>query len=469
MDTLAANDLQMDAPGIGPGTGHDVVVFGSIGMIAAATGLGVFYEAGAAGWLAVTAGSLTALVLSAGHLGLTAPQSPPAKRRAMPKEPRAMATPQQANRPATPSPVEGDVKTSNDRASEPATLHARQPMHALPPPKMAEAAPAVPSSPISTAPKARADIELAELEALVRQMAAGVPGAKAVHPDPDRAASVSPASTAPTPVAHEARHTTPSLRVGFGAPAVAADVGARVATAIAEARVNVLLAPIQSLTEQRASHFEVIMRLCDESGEALADSEVAEVARATGLAGAIDALKLPRVARVARKVQGRGGAPADVLAGVFGDSLTDKAFIDALDAAMGGPTPPPVVLSFTQADVRAFGRVHWWALATLADIGLHFAIADLTDLDMDFDLLAARGFTFAKLDADVFLNGLPHGASVIPAADLTRHLSTVGLQIIVASIAAQDQMDRITACGVSLGQGALFGEPKPVRRDILEG
>jgi cyclic-di-GMP phosphodiesterase, flagellum assembly factor TipF len=105
----------------------------------------------------------------------------------------------------------------------------------------------------------------------------------------------------------------------------------------------------------------------------------------------------------------------------------------------------------------------------MSDIGLHFAIADLVDLDMDFDLLAARGFKFAKLDSAVFLNGLPHSSSVIPAVDLTRHLSAVGLQIIVSGIDAEDQMARVTACGVGLGQGSMFGEPKPVRREILEG
>ncbi len=485
MNTLTAHEMPLEHGA----RGQDAIVYGSIALIAAATGLGVYYEAGAANWLSVTAGSVTALLLAAGHLRLAAPKTRPSssqQKRATTKQPTAQVpkTLDQSVPAQLLQPQSLPERTHPAEAQRPdeipvsppvlSTFPLRQPTHGLPPSKVGPAA-----------LQAKPDMELAQLELLVRQMAQSVGGPQAGSPDPDHQKF---SDLAPDSRHTDSRHTdfrhpehghpavhkdalaaAPALRVGFGATAVASTTGARVATAIAAERLDILLAPIQSLTEQRASHFEVFMRLRDEHGEVLSDTDVAEAARTTGLAGAIDALRLPRVARVARKVQARGGTPADVLTDVFGDSLIDKAFIDALDVAMTGTTPPPVVLAFSHADIRAFGRVHWWALAALTDLGLHFAISDLTDLDLDFDLLAARGFTFAKLDADVFLNGLPHGPTVIPPADLTRYLATNGLQIIVGSINAQDQMERVAACGVSLGQGALFGTPKPVRREILQG
>lgn len=456
MDTLAADDLSLEAPR----ALHEGIVFGSIGMIALAAGLGTFYEAHAAGWLACAAGGATALLLAAGHYGLAAPTSRTTRRRTTERaQPSVKAAIVDAPRPAELPAVDVPPPVMTTQAVEQPMPMPAAPIY----PQATSALDLAGARPAPFAPASpRGEIELEQLEALVRQMAAGVGGAQADTPDPDRGTAKLPATQLPPA-------PTAALRVGFGAPAVAADFGARVATAVAAERLDVLLAPIQSLTEQRASHFEVFMRLRDEDGHILPDADVVEAARATGLAGAIDALRLPRVARVARRVQARGGAPADVLAGVFGDSLTDQVFIDSLDRAMTGTTPPPIVLAFSQADVRGFGRVHWWALATLADIGLHFAIADLTDLDLDFDLLAARGFMYAKLDAEVFLNGLPHGTTTIPAADLTRHLAGNGLQIIVGNIGQQEQMERVAACGVALGQGALFGEPKPVRKDILEG
>ncbi len=451
MDTISASDLHMDGHDSRGRPVTDVIAYGSIAMIAAAAGLGVFYEAGAAGWLSATAGSATALALFAGHSAFAAPKIGPKKRRAV-----ILTAPTGAVGGAGVTAKVPTNGTEPPRAVAPITP-ARQPTHGLPPPKIASAAVSAKVTSVT-----KPDIELAQLEALVRQMADSVPGPKATEPDPDRV----PKTTSQPP---RPSTDTTVTRANTGAAAVAADMGALVAAAVATERVDVLLAPIQSLSEHRARHFEVMIRLRDEHGHVLSDIDVAEAARRTGLAGAIDVLRLPRVARVARKVQSRAGTPADVLTNVFGDSLADKHFIDALDQCMAGPTPPPMVLSFSQADIRNFGRVHWWALATLADIGLSFAVADVTDLDMDFDLLAARGFAFAKLDALVFLDGLPHGTSVIPAADLTRHLSTVGLQIIVARIEAHDQLQRVAACGVGLGQGSLFGEPKPVRREILEG
>jgi cyclic-di-GMP phosphodiesterase, flagellum assembly factor TipF len=474
METIADLPLEM------PPESQDAIVYASIAAIAAAAGLGAYHEAGAAGWLSVTAAGLTALALAGMHRGLNpvGPTMPTPRKiksnrvrsdlaEAAPAPaatvvPAVAAVPRAAAAIVAPIAVAGSAPPKAASAPAPTLAHdaPRAELAQFTPRQPAPALPAAKPSPFA-APKP--DIDLAHLDKLVRQMAAGVPGPRAATPDPDR----TPAST---PRATEASAPSASaLRVGFGAPAVAAHSGQRVADAIAAERFDVLLAPIQSLADQRPSHFEVFMRLRDANGTILTDAEVSEAARNTGLAGAIDALKLPRVARVARKVQARGGSPADVLAGVFGDSLTDRAFIDALDGAMAGETPPPVVLAFSQSDVRAFGRVHWWALATLVDVGLHFAISDLTDLDLDLDLLAARGFRFVKLDADVFLNGLPHGPMVIPPADLTRHLGSNGLQIIVGRIEAQEQMDRIAACGVGLGQGDLFGTAKPVRREILDG
>ena len=69
--------------------------------------------------------------------------------------------------------------------------------------------------------------------------------------------------------------------------------------------------------------------------------------------------------------------------------------------------------------------------------------------------------------SEVFLDGLPLGTIVIPATDVVRHLDGSGLAVIVGRIDDEARLDQVAACGVSLGQGALFGDPKPVRQDIL--
>lgn len=462
---------------------QEPIVLVSLSAIAAAAGFGVLYEAGAAPWLSTASALATAAVLWGVH---RAARPQPAvtssnaigigRRPAQLRETLAASRTQPDSRPVAPPPA-APAETPPPPSAQTMAVQVRP---APPTPELAQFSPrptptmlampamSMPSAPIAqaTTRPAQPDIKFEQLEALIREMAASVPGPKAASPDPDLAARpLVDAWALQSPPSAPA-----SLQFGFGAQTMA-QAGHRVAEAVAAERIDVLLTPIQSLIEHRASHFEVSVRFRDEDGTVLADDEVACAARNTGLAGALDALKLSRVARVARRVQARAGAPADVLADVFGPSLADGAFIAATGATLAGQPagqpPAPIVLALAQSDVRAFGRVHWSALATLGDFGLRFAISDVTDLDMDFELMAARGFVFAKLDAGVFLDGLPLGTVVIPATDVARHLSGCGLTVIVGRIDDEQRLNEIAACGVSLGQGALFGDAKPVRQDIL--
>ena len=456
---------------------QEPVVLASMAAIAVAAGLGLQYEAGVAPWLSTTTALATAAVLYMFHRALRPHAGEHGHDGIGIARDMSSVGPPQRPLAEAPPPVTSTVTPTPTFTLPPPLPPTAQSLNAgrasPQPPDLAHFVPRQPpslsaSAPPPTAPPVQ-DIKLEELEALIRQMAAGVPGPKATTSDPDLP---SPDLTLRTPVPPsfaEAYDNPPqALQVGFGKPVVA-EAGRRVAEAVAAERLDVLLTPIQSLTEQRASHFEVSVRLRDEEGAVLTESEVAQAARQTGLSGALDALKLSRVARVARRVQARGGAPADVLADIFGPSLADSAFITATGSILAGNGTAPIVLSLAQSDVRTFGRVHWSALATLGDFGLRFAISDVTDLDMDFELMAARGFIFAKLDAGVFLDGLPLGMVVIPATDVARHLSGCGLTVIVGHIDDVERLDQIAACGVSLGQGALFGEPKPVRQDVLAG
>jgi cyclic-di-GMP phosphodiesterase TipF (flagellum assembly factor) len=124
------------------------------------------------------------------------------------------------------------------------------------------------------------------------------------------------------------------------------------------------------------------------------------------------------------------------------------------------------VLSFTQTDVRGFSTPEWDSLADMRALGFRFAISHMTDLDMDFEALAEQGFVFVKLDASVFLDGLPAPSGRLPSSDVCRHLAQHGLTLVVERIDDDDLLARVFGFGVLLGQGQLFGGARPVRADI---
>jgi cyclic-di-GMP phosphodiesterase, flagellum assembly factor TipF len=410
------------------------------------------------------------MALWAMHRRLNKPPQIQQSERRLKPAPRVTATP---TAPALPLATPQTATPTNPKPGSAA------PTKASPGPELSTFTPRaiVPNVPADVAvPELPADriieAQFAHLQGLVKQMAAEVAGPKATTPDPDRATPQpqrsAPYVPFPSTTTRAAAAQLPSTAGLAAAPSQAASpLGLSFAEAVAAERFDVMLEPIQSLSEHTARHFEVTVRFRDANNVILPATEVAQIARATGLSASVDSLKLPRVAKVAQRVQSRSGTPADVLATVTGASLADHDFIDAFANAFTKGATGAVVLSFAQADVRAFARIHWSTLATMADMGLRFALSDVTDLDMDFDLLRARSFVFAKLDAGVFLDGLPFGAGIIPANDICRHIADAGLDLIVDRIDDATQLGRVLEHGVVFGQGILFGGARPVRQDIL--
>jgi cyclic-di-GMP phosphodiesterase, flagellum assembly factor TipF len=243
---------------------------------------------------------------------------------------------------------------------------------------------------------------------------------------------------------------------------------ARIAEAVAAERMEVLLEPIHALAEGRPRHFEVSVRLLTADGATLEQSEFQRAAKGSGLMPQIDAARMIRAARVARRL-GERGRQGSVLTAVTGEALTDEVFLDVAAVQPGTEGQMGLVLSFAQSEVRTFTPGHAEVLGTLAAGGFSFALEEVTDLDMDFGGLKAMGFQFVKLDAPVFLDGLPAPGGRVPAADICRYLSDFGLTLIVGRIEDDWLLARVLGFGVLFGKGALFGGPRLVKEEIVSG
>lgn len=241
---------------------------------------------------------------------------------------------------------------------------------------------------------------------------------------------------------------------------------ARIAEALGAERIEVLLQPINTLSEGRPRHYEVSMRLRMSDGMAMEQAEFSRMAHGSGLMPRIDAARMLRAARVARRLGDRG-RQGSVLTALTGESLVDGEFLDAAALQTGNDGRVSLVLAFAQNDVRTFTPVHAEALGSMAASGFGFALEDVTDLDMDFGALKAMGFEFVKLDAPVFLEGLPTSGGRIPATDICRYLSEYGLTVIVGRIEDEWLLQRVLSFGVQLGNGAFFGPPKLVKPEIV--
>jgi len=254
------------------------------------------------------------------------------------------------------------------------------------------------------------------------------------------------------------------------APSHAATPGGRlaeVAEAIAEGRVDVLLEPILGLEDQRAAHYEVSMRLRSRSGGPIQVIGLREELAGTGLLPMLDGVSIRRTSHVAQRLDERGKA-GSVFSALSAESLAADNFLtDFADSYHAHKrAAAQLVLTFDQSDVRRFGTQEWATLADMRELGFRFALRAVTDLDMDFDVLRKAGFAFVKLDAGVFLHGLPAPGGHVPVNDICRHLAALGMALIVEHIEDESMLARIFGFGVLFGQGQLFGGARIVKAEV---
>lgn len=243
---------------------------------------------------------------------------------------------------------------------------------------------------------------------------------------------------------------------------------AAVAEALERERFDIMLEPILGLGDRRAQHYVVSVRLRDGLGDSVTGFGIERTAPGSGLLPLLDAVKVEGAARVAWRMEDRAKSGA-LFSQLAGESLVSDRFLNRFaDTYRQGDTlSGRLVLSFRQTEVRTFSELQWSTLRDMADLGFRFCLDDITTLDLDFASLAAAGFTFARLDADTFVEGLPIENDIIPAGDICRHFAGLGLTVIVAGIADEAVARRLQSYGVELGHGGLFGGARPVKADVL--
>jgi len=378
-------------------------------------------------------------------------------------------------------------------ATKPAAGGIESAKQALVPPRLPEAPPAaaapptLPPRPVAPSPR-EADVEM--IQGLIKKLAEEVNAASTAPPKSEEAASKI-SERAITKSVDALKTTADSMRsmeqgeaqrpasapqkapvagaTESGRPAAVNARLSALAEALAVGRVEVLLDPIVDFSAQRPRHFEVQIRLRDEAGKVL-DTEESKVELAgTGMLPRLDGARLGSASQIAMRFSGRMGV---LFSTISGEALGGNRFFDDVAQAyrerqnLAGQ----LIMTFSQSDVRGFGAREWRSLADFDSLGFRFAIAGVTDLDMDFELLKARGFEFVKLDADVFLKGLPAGNDMfIPAADICKHVARLGLSVIVGRMADEHAAAKIFGFGVLYGQGTLFGSAKAVKREVLSG
>jgi cyclic-di-GMP phosphodiesterase TipF (flagellum assembly factor) len=200
------------------------------------------------------------------------------------------------------------------------------------------------------------------------------------------------------------------------------------------------------------------------------------VAEPGGLVAAIDNLLLFRCVQIVRRL-----ASQDRKVGIFCNislaSLGDEDFFASFMEFMGAnrDLAGSVIFELGQQAFKARGSLEARNMAKLAELGFRFSIDKVNDLAVDFTDLARADVTFVKIGAPLLIEELDEqdGQLVfkslpgLPAADFSALARRHGVELVVEKVESERQVVDILDLDISLGQGHLFGEPRPIRDAVL--
>lgn len=242
-----------------------------------------------------------------------------------------------------------------------------------------------------------------------------------------------------------------------------------VAEAVSRDQLDIYLNPIMAMEDGKARHFEVTVMARTALGDTFDPEEFRGLTRGSGLMPLLDSSRLRHSSAIAQRLGARIDG-ASVFSTLEGETLESRRFFASVtsDRSAGHLTSTQLVLSLRQADVRTFAPAHFQALKILREMGFRFALQDVTDLDINFEALATIGFTFVKLDASLFLDGMNISGEILQASEICQYLESMGLTIVIGEITSDEQRTSIAGAGVAFGQGSVFGAPSLIRKATMQ-
>ncbi|MFI4935035.1 MAG: EAL domain-containing protein [Caulobacterales bacterium] len=246
--------------------------------------------------------------------------------------------------------------------------------------------------------------------------------------------------------------------------------------ALAAGRVDLYLQAVVSLPQRRTQYYESFSRLRDESGRVMMPAEFLSVAEPGGLIAAIDNLLLFRCVQIVRRLakqERKIGIFCNISLASLGDEVFFPQFMEFL--AANRDLAGSLIFELGQGAYDARGSLEARSMAKLADLGFRFSLDKVTDLDLDFQDLARTDVKFVKIAAPVLLEQLEEddgGLTLksvpdLQAADFAPLAARHGIELVVEKVESERQVVDVLELNISLGQGHLFGEPRPIRDAVL--
>ncbi len=227
-------------------------------------------------------------------------------------------------------------------------------------------------------------------------------------------------------------------------------------------RVDLYLQPVVSLPERKVRFYETFSRIRNDQGNVILPEQYLSVAAEQGLLADIDNMLLFRCVQLIRRAQ------IDKLAvGFFcnlaSESLNDNEFFPQFIEFMRANVALADNLVFELAQNDITNPDIERNLKALARLGFTFSLDKVSDLSFNFAGLSKRGFRFLKVPSAVLRDRSNYEELPFHIDDYKNAVTRAGLQLVAEKVEEEREVIDLLDLGIDLGQGFLFGEPRPSR------
>ncbi|MBR1188701.1 EAL domain-containing protein [Bradyrhizobium sp. AUGA SZCCT0160] len=235
--------------------------------------------------------------------------------------------------------------------------------------------------------------------------------------------------------------------------------------AIWREEIEVFYQPIFELSTGRAKSVEALARWRHKTRGLIPPAEFIPVAERGGLIGELGNLVLAKACRHAVMLPDDIKVAVNLSALQFaGGSLVDSVMVALVDS---GLAETRLELEITESVFLADSQENLKTLERLKRLGVSIALDDFGVGFSSLSYLTAFPFDKVKIDKS-FIDRIGRAETVAVLGSIVQLANTLNLSIVAEGVETSEQVEKIRALGIALGQGYLFSKPVPFGELLLQ-
>lgn len=228
--------------------------------------------------------------------------------------------------------------------------------------------------------------------------------------------------------------------------------------AIWREEIEVLYQPVLELDTGRATSVEALVRWRHATRGVIAPAEFIPVAEEGGLIVGLGNLVLARACRDAVRLPDDVKVAVNLSALQFASGNLVESVMRAL--ADSGLAAARLELEITESVFLADSQENLKTLERLKNLGVSIALDDFGVGYSSLSYLTAFPFNKVKIDKS-FIDRIGRPETVAVLGSIVQLARTLNLSIVAEGVESREQLEKIRALGIGLGQGNFFSAPMP--------